>query len=408
MATLGSLEIAGSPDQRSGVALVLEEESPVTQTVDPSSDWEVSLAAENSYVVANTSDTLDREDAFLQGHEAIQESLDILSFDNEADLACTDVSDEHLVWWEDSGGQHLRIVDNGDVTASTSTSATAYDEDGNVIENSSPPTEWHEAMRYFRLAQVTNDLFDAYRNIYLSFERILSHIEPKGSEGEGAWLRRALGNLPSNVSLGNYTDGSANPVDDFMQEQYDDVRNKIFHAKEGESRLRPQDTGDQETVENALENLTRFVIDLIREAIPTNRSGGVVTYAGFDLMTQWMEEYELEILTHRRYPPLVMSAEHNSDASEPGLKSLLARVNLESGNSAMANLRNWIRAGRTQSWGKPKRQIQRFMLVNIEDDNPLIEINLRKPLDVENVAVFEVQTGLYLVNAGMARYQFPR
>lgn len=407
MARLGSLEIAGTPDHRSGVALVLEEEPPVTQTVNPSSDWEVTLATENSYIVANTPNTLDREDAFHQGHEAIQESLDILCFDNEADIVCTDVSDERIVWWENQGDQHLIIVDNGNVTANPSASVTVTDEDGNVVENPSPSTEWHEAMRYFRLAQVSNDLFDAYRNIYLSFERILSHIEPKGNEGEGSWLRRALGNLPSGVSLGNYTNGSANAVDDFMQEQYDDVRNKIFHAKEGESRLRPQNTGDQETVQNALENLTRFVIDLSREATPTNRSGGVVTYQGFDLMTKWMEKEDLKILTHRRYPPLVMSAEHDSEASKPGLKSLLARANLESGNSTVTNIRNWVHAGRTQSWGIPRRQIKSFMLFRVEDGNPLIEINLRELLDVENIAVFEIQTGLYLVNAGMARYQFP-
>ncbi|MFC6723454.1 hypothetical protein ACFQE1_03420 [Halobium palmae] len=407
MGTLGSLEIAEPPGHRSGVALVLEGESSLTKTVDPSSDWEVSLKADNSYIVANTSNILDREEAFHQGHEAIQESLDILSFDNKADLICTDVSDERLIWWEDQGAQHLRIVDNGSVTASTSATATVVDADGNIVDDSSPSTEWHEAMRYFRLAQVTNDLFDAYRNIYLSFERILSHIEPKSNEGEGAWLRRVLGNLPSGIDLGNYTDGSTNPVDDFMQEQYE-VRNKIFHAKEGESRLRPQDTEDQETVQDSLENLTRFVIALIRETTPTNRSGGVITYAGFDFMTKWMEEKELELLTHRRYPPLVMNAEHDSDTSEPGLKSLLARANLEEENHTVTNFRNWIRAERIQSWGRPRRRVKTFTLSEVKDNRPLAEINLRELLSLENITVLEVQTGLYLINAGMARYQFPR
>lgn len=408
MADLGALNIAEPPDRRSGVALVLEDESPVTDTITPSADWEVSLEEGNPYIAANSPNPLDREDAFLQGHEAIQKALDILSFDNETDMACTNVSDERLVWWPNEGDQYLRIVDNGSITANTSASATAYDEDGNEIETTPQPTEWHEAMRYFRLAQVSNDLFDAYRNIYLSFERILSHIVPKGNEGEGAWLRRGLGNLPSGVNLGNYTDGTANPVDEFMQEQYDDVRNKIFHAKEGESRLRPQDPSDQETVQNALENLTRFVIALIRETAPTNRAGGVVTHAGFDLMTRWMEEEELEIRTHLRYPPLRMSAEHDPDTSEPGLKALLASKNLGRTDDVLTNVLAWARNNMTISWGKPRKRILSFTMIEVESGKPLMEMNLREPLNIENVDVFEVQTGVYLINAGMARYQFPR
>lgn len=408
MAKLAGLDIAAQPYQRSGLALVLEDKSPITEILNPSPCWEVSLQQNNPYIVANAADTLTREDAFHQGHEAIQESLDILSFDNEADLACTLVSDEHLIWWEENEDQHLRVVDNADLRMSTSATVTARDKDGNVVETSTLSTDWHEAMRYFRLAQVSNDLFDAYRNIYLSFERVLSHIEPKGNEGEGAWLRRALQNLPQKVDLNNYTEGSGNAIDDFMQEQYDDVRNKIFHAKEGQNRLRPQDPADQEKVQKALKNLTRLVITLIKETTQTNRTGGVITHAGFDSMTGWMAEVELEIRSHQRYPPLILPTGFAPSLSQPGLKTVLGVTNLNKPNSSISDVRNWMREARNRSIGKPRRSLESCTLYNAEEEKPIISIGLREQLDLESIDQFEVQTGVFLVNAGMARYQFPR
>lgn len=50
-------------------------------------------------------------------------------------------------------------------------------------------------MRHFRLSQTTSDLFDAFRNLYLALESLLSTIAPmrlhpdgRPAEGEGVWL----------------------------------------------------------------------------------------------------------------------------------------------------------------------------------------------------------------------------
>ena len=54
--------------------------------------------------------------------------------------------------------------------------------------------EWDESLRYFRLSQATDDLFDAFRNLFLALESILSLKTPQQSEGsESKWLRRAWG-----------------------------------------------------------------------------------------------------------------------------------------------------------------------------------------------------------------------
>ena len=59
-----------------------------------------------------------------------------------------------------------------------------------------PAPEWHESARYFRLSQLTDDLLDSFRNIYLALESILDHLAPQRTtsplEREGSWFRRAL------------------------------------------------------------------------------------------------------------------------------------------------------------------------------------------------------------------------
>jgi hypothetical protein len=57
--------------------------------------------------------------------------------------------------------------------------AVHKDAAGNIIPPPPrPPATWHESMRYFRLAQVTDDLFDAYRNLYLALVSLLTKLAP--------------------------------------------------------------------------------------------------------------------------------------------------------------------------------------------------------------------------------------
>ncbi len=77
------------------------------------------------------------------------------------------------------------------------------DADGNLVPPvPTPPLAWHESLRYFRLSQTTDDLFDAYRNAYLALESILSSIAPqrtdaagKVNEGESGYLKLAESHL---------------------------------------------------------------------------------------------------------------------------------------------------------------------------------------------------------------------
>jgi hypothetical protein len=58
------------------------------------------------------------------------------------------------------------------------------DKKGNVVSPVLSPPRHHIAFRFFRLAQTSDDLFDAYRNMYLAFEALLSTKHPKPAAEE--------------------------------------------------------------------------------------------------------------------------------------------------------------------------------------------------------------------------------
>lgn len=88
------------------------------------------------------------------------------------------------VWAPSPGLPVLRIVSEVHTTFS-----------GTVGGPPHPPcAAWHESMRFFRVSQTTDNRFDAFRNLYLALESILSKIAPvksrangRSDEGEGEW-----------------------------------------------------------------------------------------------------------------------------------------------------------------------------------------------------------------------------
>ena len=190
-----------------------------------------------------------------------------------------------------------------DLGFSFSGTAEVRDAAGNLVtQPAPPPVPWHESFRYFRISQTTGDLFDAYRNLYLAVESLLSTIVPmrlnavgRPAEREGEWLRRALTQIhPATVDLANYAvAGVANPVDAVFNDLYAGTRTQLFHSKAGRPILLPHTLSGRDSVLASLERLGRLYVDLARSALSLQRRGGVMTYAGFQLATNWAAELVL-------------------------------------------------------------------------------------------------------------------
>jgi hypothetical protein len=234
------------------------------------------------YVVTRFGSASDGTSAFSMGHTLTQQGLDMMSILGFHDAVIRDAEDEHLIWWTDAPGLVLRAVSTtllrftiGAVTL------TVRDKEGNVVSPILSPPRHHIAFRFFRLAQTTDDLFDAYRNMYLAFEALLSTKHPKpAGEREIDWLRRALRSASPSLRLDTLgLPVSPDLVEVVLEKVYRDARLPLFHAKEGHPYIAPQDTpADRQAIAGALALLTQIVLRMAEAWFDTRRPGGGVFF----------------------------------------------------------------------------------------------------------------------------------
>lgn len=408
MASLGNLHLTNRSDEQSvGAALRIDKSATENHRIDVDDDWKVELAESSQYAVARgTIDADTEEEALSHAHSALQQALDILSIQNDDQLRVENADSSRIVWWESDGSQNLRVVEISGVAVSMEASATVIDEDGNEVEVESDPTEWHESLRYFRLAQNTDDLFDAYRNLFLALELILSERVPINSgERESDWLKRALKDVHSSIGIDNYADDPGNPVDSIYKSQYVGIRCEMFHAKKSKDRLLPHDEDDRQKVEEAIGDLARLVVDTIKDTISVNRASGVMTNVGFEQTMQWMKSgqgaevlvssddspvHKSESVEHKAWTPRVsLPTEFSEELSEPGLMAVLGQD--DPGNHLDGQ--SIYRLGLVQK----RADSDRLVVVSPVFDG----------LSVDGIDVLEVGIGIQLNNANSVRTNFP-
>lgn len=296
MATLAGILIADKDSALdSGAAFLLAQKCDVSESFHLDSGSEVEIQEGCPYVVARIKGASDAKDAFNKGHEVAQQGLDLLSITGKADLSIKNASDEYLVWWREKTVQILRVVAVTKIAVTfKATLGIATDKNGNIVPQPlSPKPIYHESLRYYRPSQVTDDLFDAFRNAYLAFESILAEVEPRESwerkgktlwEPEGAWLKRALNSVNNTVPLSRaYSATTSNIVSDIYTDIYENIRCSIFHAK-NQPRLLPQSLADREIVSEGLDRLTRIVLLLAENWLHARRSSGGMFPSAFDAM----------------------------------------------------------------------------------------------------------------------------
>jgi hypothetical protein len=270
----------------------------------PDPGWEVEVKTGSKYVVARSSNPLGtHEEARDQGFRVAQKGLDILAIKRFGELGIRDPKDVHIIWWNEAGVPTLRLTLVTTHKISTSATVTVSDRDGKPVLPP-PPTTWHESLRYFRLSQVSDDLFDAFRNLYLAIESILDHIEPqhlasppgggapRPAEGEGQWLRRALAAADRRIGLARFARaGSADPVQDFFEDIYASVRGGLFHAKGSRTFHLPHDEQVYPAVSDGFARLNNLFIALVGNVFGIQGGSGGFTHHGFNMMVGGLEPH---------------------------------------------------------------------------------------------------------------------
>ena len=250
------------------------------------SHWQVELRRGHIHVVARSREPRTYDNLVLSGLEQIQRCLDIIAVKKLGILMLDHPEINHIALFQPDGETILRHFFISTLGIETKVSVEVRDKDGNIKPSDPiPEPTWTWAFRYYRLSQASQDIFEAYRNLFLSLEALLNSIRPKSPrEGERTWLKNALSEVAAKVKLANHTPKTiTDPIEYFMKNQYEDIRCRLFHAKYPDALL-PHEELNPTDVMAAYEVLLRLWRDISETYFQVPRAGGVFTYQGFKLL----------------------------------------------------------------------------------------------------------------------------
>jgi hypothetical protein len=261
-------------------------------------------------------------DQIIRGaYEAAQTELDILAMAEALPIEIPHASLEYIVWWMQGDSRVLRAVTSEPIGATGTASLTVVGPDG--IEKPMPPIPeptWFPALRYFRFSQLASDVFESYRNMFLSLESVLSRNAPKGTGSEKQWLLDCLNSLDGSGGFNlraHLPTQRPDALERFVDDQYDAHRCAMFHAKEQRSPLLPGSYADRQLVEDALRDLSRVLLGVIRCTAGITYPSGGLTVGGLELMMEGIKDWTLA--TARDESPL-RSEQRLSDVPDPVIK----------------------------------------------------------------------------------------
>lgn len=233
---------------------------------------------------------LNQDEAKNDAWRVMQNALDIFAARRQAILQTSEGDCTYLVWVKEEVGYELVIVDTADAPWSMSMSLEIEGAGPTAPASMPPPPPppHHPALRFYRLAHVSADLFDAFRNAYLALECLASEATPKGSsESELNWLKRALaGPLSSGLPLGLV---GPSTVDDI----YRDGRLPTFHAKMGSTFYAPHGP-ERQSMQARFDTLVLLVNCLLQHRFGPQfvSRGASMSQAAYDSMASTSLNYD--------------------------------------------------------------------------------------------------------------------
>lgn len=290
-------EYAGVPLQdsgdswRHGAVFLLRKPARASSSVSIDG-WVTTVVRGQTVVVScGPSTATNFEATFAEALNAANLGLDYLSVTAQADCVIRDAPDDSLIWWPDSarGGVVMRyqIVQHYGFTIGPIT-GVVRDSQGNVRPQPPAPTPTvDDAFRFVRMARTSDDLFDAYRNLFLAFESLLSDIRPRRPRELSRWKRwltksRAAGNTPWEterdwfmaaldqadklVPLATLTPPDVTNHKKWINRRmYRAERSALMHAKRGQNYLLPHDAADRAELIESLGRLSDYIRNLIEK-----------------------------------------------------------------------------------------------------------------------------------------------
>jgi len=282
-----------------GAAFTLSASSPASAIERVNGAWEVEVRQGSRWVVARGGSASTYDMARDRAIVMTSALLDWLCVKGVADLRIIEATDSHIVWWAAVDGSVLRLKSIGTLTVTLGApTLVVKDAQGNVVPPAPPlPLMRHESFTYFRQAQLTDDLFDAFRNICLAIESILSSVVPPNlRETERDWLERALCTVHQQ---GVKLDPFAQPGDPYpvvtVSSELRDARNAVFHAKSNRDHFMPQKWSDRTSVLESLKRMARLYLRLMEAHLGFTPPSSFLFASGAEYLTRRLDQAVIHV-----------------------------------------------------------------------------------------------------------------
>ncbi len=216
-------------------------------------DMTTAVFVEGSYWIYLNLHSINSAPAPLeQQFEKLQKILDYLSLLGIQNSSVKIPLDYYFSWELQNEDYSLKLIETGIIQHCSRSGDISKLE----VKN------YHEGFRFFRFAQIAHDLLDSYRNLWLSFESLITTYTPRNkNESELDWYSRALKELEK-ISKDNELQNMLQnkPSKTLMRELYKDTRCLLFHS----SKLIPHKIEEYERVKSSLKELTIIVLAIIK------------------------------------------------------------------------------------------------------------------------------------------------
>ncbi|GAB4662740.1 hypothetical protein MOKP64_50770 [Mycobacterium avium subsp. hominissuis] len=261
------------------------------------------VAGQTAVITCGPSAATTFDATFSDALTAANQGLDYISVTAQADCAIRDAPDDSLIWWPDAsrGGVVMRYQMVMPLPLLTPRLVgVVTDPQGNVVPPPPEPSPLvDDAFRFVRMARTSDDLFDAYRNMFLAFESLLSDIRPRQRqqpqplpwwkrclktspsagqrpwETEHKWFMDALDQAHKLVPLGTLTPTNVTNHKKWIERHiYSAERSALMHAKRGQNYLLPHGAADRAELIESLGRLSDYIKSLIEKYLHVRAPSG--------------------------------------------------------------------------------------------------------------------------------------
>lgn len=304
--------------------------------------WEAEVCRGGAHICLRGGSPEDQplESIVAAAHPFAEEFLDIVAVEERVPLLVSNPHDA-VVWRRGAHGVKAQLTASIIFAAAPlAMRGVMLDASGNEV---SPPPyvppPHHAAYRYFRYSQAAQNVFDAYRNMFLALETLLDHIAPKrNAEGETEWLTRAAGDAVR-LYAADLTPFAKAPGKDtvaaFVDGHYAAVRCAVFHAKNNaQRRLAPGSLENHDIVLHQLLAVQTIVEQLLKGLFGVSLPSGGMFHSGFGHLLE-----KLAPATHLLVGPVEC----------PTIDQLLAHQTAQQGGAAKVRF-DGARPGTTDEW----------------------------------------------------------